>query len=234
VDGPELAVDIVSSQMTVNGAGNLLIEDYRMPIDKKRPRPVVQASRNPFAANIDMEGPSRTAFRWQNAMSFFAQRNMAVLDRDVLMVHLSGGELKLTPQEAKAMKIDVERLQMAKGRRASLRTDNLVVQFVRDPEREKNANDPTPMAGATELAYLCATGNSRLEEGTRSVQGEVITYNKTGGTIRVTRSVDAPAKFVDLDERTGVYNVASGDSLSYNVETGQLEGTGFTASATGK
>ena len=31
-----------------------------------------------------------------------------------------------------------------------------------------------------------------------------------------------------------VDNIASGDSLSYNVETGQLEGTGFTASATGK
>lgn len=235
IDGPELAVDLVGSQLTVNGPGNLLIEDYRMPTDgKRRERPVVQAAPNPFGASLEMDGPSRTAFRWQNAMSFFAQRNLAVLDREVLMVHLSGSELKLSPQEAAAMKIDVEKLQTAKGRRASLRADNLVVQFLRDTSAPRKANDPTPLAGATELSYLCATGNARLEEGTRSVHGEVITYNRTGNLVRVTRSADAPAKFIDLDERTGTYNIASGDSLTYNVETGQLEGKRFQASATGR
>lgn len=232
IDGPEIAVDVEADHLAVNGPGHLLIEDYRLPLEKK-PRPAAPAARDPFGSNLEVASPSQTLFTWQNAMSYFAGRNLAVLDGDVTMAHRSGSEIKLALELAQAMKIDVQEVRKAKGRRAGLRCDNLIVEFLRDRSARRRG-DPTPLAGATELRQLRATGHARLEEGTRSVEGQLITYNRAANVIRVFGSDDAPAQLLDQDEAAGRLWRWWGDAVTYNLQTGEIEADGSVVLATGK
>jgi lipopolysaccharide export system protein LptA len=234
IDGPQLALDLENDQLSVTGAGHLLIQDYRTPQARRRTAPSkIAPARDPFGAGLNVESPSQTLFTWQNAMSFFARRDLAVFDRDVTMTHLSGSAIKLGPQLAQAMKLDISRLQAAKGRRAGLRCDNLIVEFLRDPSAKRRSDDPTPLAGATELRQLRATGNARLEEGTRSIDGELITFNRTTNLIRVFGSPSTPALLLDQYEPNGKWMRWWGDSVTYNLETGNIEAEHSVVSATG-
>lgn len=234
IDGPQLVLDLQSDQLNVNGAGHLLIEDYRPP--QTRPRAaaaVTRGVRDPFGSNLDAQRPNQTLFTWQNAMSFFARRELAVFDGDVTMTHLSGSAIKLAGNLAQAMKIDVASLQTMKGRRAGLRCENLIVEFYRDRAR-KRPDDVTPLAGATELRQFRATGRARLEEGTRSVEGDLVTFNRATGIIRVFGSPDAPAQMLDQDEASGRLYRWWGESVTHNLETGQTEADKSVVTATGR
>lgn len=234
IDGPEILVRMDSDQLTVNGEGHLLIEDYRTSQDRPtRKRPADAEARNPFGAGVDLEGPSQTAFTWGNTMSFYARRYLAVFDDDVTMAHRSGSAVLLTDEQKRALRLDVDRMRRMPGRTAGLHCQNLVVEFARDEAARRN-NEGGSLAGATELSLLRATDNARLEEGSRSVQGRLITYNRLTGLIRVFGSSDAPATFIDLDENSPSYGVARGLSLTYDFDRGAVEGDSFTISATGR
>jgi len=234
IDGPQIAVDLENDEMTVAGAGHLLIEDYRTPQARRRAAPGKAApARDPFGAGLSVESPSQTLFTWQNAMSFFARRNLAVFDRDVTMTHLSGALIKMGPQLAQSMKLDIAGLQAAKGRRAGLRCDNLIVEFLRDPASKKRSDDPTPLAGATELRQFRASGNARLEEGTRSIDGDLITFNRVTNLVRVFGSPTTPALMLDQYEPSGKWQRWWGESLTYNLETGEITAEHSVVSASG-
>ncbi len=234
IDGPQIAVDLENDEMTVAGAGHLLIEDYRTPQARRRAAPGKAApARDPFGAGLSVESPSQTLFTWQNAMSFFARRNLAVFDRDVTMTHLSGALIKMGPQLAQSMKLDIAGLQAAKGRRAGLRCDNLIVEFLRDPASKKRSDDPTPLAGATELRQFRASGNARLEEGTRSIDGDLITFNRVTNLVRVFGSATTPALMLDQYEPSGKWQRWWGESLTYNLETGEITAEHSVVSASG-
>ncbi len=233
IDGPQLVLDLESDQMRVDGAGHLLIEDYRLPAARRRTAVgKAAAGRDPFGSGLEVQSPSQTLFTWQNAMSFFAGRGLAVFDRDVTMTHLSGPAIKLSGALATAMKVDVAKLQALKARRAGLRCDNLMVEFFRD-RTAKHPDDPTPLAGATELKLLRATGRARMEEGTRSVEGDLITFNRANNVIRVFGSPDSPAQLLDQDEASGKLWRWWGESVTYNIETGQIDADWSVVSATG-
>lgn len=234
IDGPQIDVDLEADQITVNGTGHLLIEDYRTPQAKRRAAPAQKASgRDPFGGGMSVESPSQTAFKWQNSMSYFARRNLAVFDRDVVMVHLSGSAIKLGRELAQSMQLDFSRLQASKGRRAGLRCDNLIVEFIRDPSTKKRSDDPTPLAGAMELKQLRATGSARLEEGTRSIEGDLITFNRAVNQIRVFGSPATPAMLLDQYEPNGKWMRWWGESVTYNLDTGDIEAEHSVVSATG-
>lgn len=247
LDGPSIAVDLVADSMKIDGAGHLLIEDRQLPGEGVGPKTLAakllsaagrtpsnkaasSSKDTPFGASFAVQRPSQTLFTWRNAMSFFADRSLAVFDGDVTMTHVSGSQIK----GAERMQLDLARLRELTGRRAGLRCRNLLVEFLQDSSAGASDSAVTPLGRATELRQFTATQDVRLEDGDRSVEGNLVTYNRTTNLVRVEGGVEAPAKFIEPDPKTGRLRVGHGDTFTYNVETGRIVAGPVTFLATGR
>jgi lipopolysaccharide export system protein LptA len=202
IAGPKLTVDLRNEQLDVIGQGSLLIEDYRLPTQRDgAARAEPSAPKDPLMANLSGRGPSQTAFTWTNSMTYYLGRNLAVLDRQVSMIHLGGGSLAMGDDLAKAMNLDVSKLRM-RGREATLTCDNLTVEFLRNDRKGKQAA-MFEQVGAAELKRLIATGNIYLEDTGKSLVGEELTYYRDKNEITVRGSPGNDARLFEQDEKTG-------------------------------
>jgi len=250
VAGPQIAIDLRDEYLVVEGAGNLQIEDYRSPETSRRARSegsdiLGRAS----VASLDGLGPSQTLFTWQNSMSFLNNRNVAVFDHSVEMIHRAGSQMVLSGELAEAMQVD-PRILREFGREAGLSCDNLLVGFDRGVAGEESG--PWPLSGATQLKHFRAAGRVRLEERVphktkgrapagkpdpllvRWVAGTLVTYNDETGTGRVFGSAQFPPRFCERDERTGRFFSSSVDAFEWNQKTRRIRIAGSRMLATGK
>lgn len=233
VAGPRVTIDLNNEHMVVEGAGNLLVLDYRMPKDGGVVRASADNTGDLLAGSLQSGGPSQTVFTWQNSMSYLNRRNVAVLDNQVVMKHAAGSEMAMPDQVATAMKIDPKKLAAARGRRAELTCENLVVEFAR------NNNQPEAMAGsltsAAQLKAFQASQRVRMQENSRAVEGELITYDSSSGLVRILGSAQLPAWGAEIDERTGALRVSwRGQELLWNLKTSVITAKGSSITASGR
>ncbi len=223
IAGPKLTVDLQREQMEVTGAGSLLIEDYRLPASVSRSQLVKNASRpkNPLMGNIASNGPSQTAFMWANSMTYFLANNLAVLDRSVHMRHLSGGEVVMGKELAKAMDVDLRALKM-KGRRAELTCENLTVEFLQKRDEKTKGKTPFDVAGATELQRLIATGNVYIEDSGTCLVGEELTYFRDKNEITVVGTKDNQARLFIEDPKGKQFMYPAAPMFRWNRSTGEI------------
>lgn len=222
IAGPRIAIDLVSEYLSVEGAGNLLLEDYRLPPPGRRASGDGTGSMlgQRAAAEMGSIGPNQTLFTWRNAMTYLNARNVAVFDRDVEMRHRAGAEMALSGQLETALRLDRAQLARLRSRRAGMTCENLLVEFERD--RGPREAGPSPLAGATRLKSFRATHRVHLEEQNRSLEGQLITFDNDTGLIRVTGSADAPARISELDARTGRARLWRGNLLEWNQKAGTI------------
>ena len=99
LSGPTLAVNLVDQFMRIEGAGDLLIEDYRLAsgaADKKSDS--AEPSRvSPFGT-ISREEPSQTFISWKGSMTHRWDINVAQLEDDVQIRHYTGTKMVLVDQ----------------------------------------------------------------------------------------------------------------------------------------
>lgn len=223
IAGPKLTVDLQREQMEVTGAGSLLIEDYRLPTSVTREQIVKNASRpkNPLMGNIASSGPSQTAFMWANSMTYFLANNLAVLDRSVHMRHLSGGEVVMGKELAKAMDVDLRALKL-KGRRAELTCENLTVEFLQKRDEKTKSKTPFDVAGATELQRLIATGNVYIEDSGTCLVGEELTYFRDKNEITVIGTKDNMARLFIEDPKGERFMYPAAPMFRWNRGTGEI------------
>lgn len=234
VNGPRITINLLNEQMVVEGAGNLLALDYRLPdpASASPPRNGDLASQT-AVASFRSGGPSQTVFTWQNFMSYLNERNVAVLDSQVVMKHAAGSEVAIPQQVAAAMKIDPRRLAQSKGRRAELTCDNLVVEFKRDPAGRMGRS--AALSGATQLKAIQASHRVRMQENNRSVEGEIINYSDETGMLKVQGSAALPAWIADIDPKTGALRASYRSSeLEWDLKTGVITSTGTSILAPGR
>jgi lipopolysaccharide export system protein LptA len=232
INGPRVTIDLNNEHMVVEGAGNLLVLDYRrLPGAAPRPAPAAVAGGS-ITASLQSDGPSQTVFTWQNSMSYLNKRNVAVLDKGVVMKHASGSEVAMPEQVASAMRIDPKQLAAMKARRAELTCENLVVEFARNRAR---AEGESSLSSATELQAFQATHRVRMQENNREVGGETVTYDSTAGMVRIQGSPQTPAYAAQVDERTGDVPASwRGLELEWNLKSNVITVTGASITSTGK
>jgi len=225
IAGPKLSVDLQREQLDVIGSGSLLIEDYRLPSSARQPamrRP--SRPKDPLLGDLGGRGPSQTVFTWANSMTYFLANNLAVLDRSVSMVHLSGSAMVMAKDMARAMNVDISKLRM-KGRKAALTCDNLTVEFLRSNQSSKGST-PFDPAGAAELKRLIATGNIYLEDAGRSVVGEELNYRRDTNQITVTSSPGNEARLFLEDAKSGRMSFYLGPLIRLNRNSGDIHAPG--------
>jgi hypothetical protein len=223
VDGPHIVIGLSDKQMLVDGAGHLLIEDYRVQQNRRRakaadPGSAMLGGGSP-SMSLDSIGPGQTLFTWTHSMSFLNSRNTAIFDRDVQMIHLSGSKMYELDRLAAALGVDRQRLQDLPAREAGLSCDHFTVEFERDAGLRRS--EPSPLSRATRLKGFSASGHQvRLEENGRSVEGTEIHYDGVTETGRLTGSPEFPATFRERDSRTGQESHYRVEQFDWDQRTG--------------
>ncbi|HSW46448.1 MAG TPA: hypothetical protein VLM89_12845 [Phycisphaerae bacterium] len=222
--GPQMRIDLADSQLLVEGPGNLLIEDYRIP--KVGPRRAADGGllSSSMVPGLDNMGPSQTYFTWQNSMSFLNKQNLATFDHNVSMRHLAGERMALLES---TMKLDEATRKRLTSRAATLGCDNLVAQFETDRSRDGRPAGPSPLSRATGLKAFWARRDVRLEdrEATmhRSATGSLIYYDGQSGDARITGTDAQPAHILVVDPQTGqaILNWR-GSEVTWNLKTSEV------------
>ncbi len=145
IAGDQVAADLRREEMWVPGAGTLLIEDYQF--DTSSPARLASATggTGPLMSSMNRDGPSQTAITWQNSMKFFVDQSTVAFDREVQMVHRSGQQMVMQKELADAMQLDEKMVRLSRGRRATLASEHLIIEFLNG----KAAGGNTPQKNTT-------------------------------------------------------------------------------------
>ncbi len=226
IAGPKLAVDLDEDEerLNVDGAGDLLIEDYRLPDDRKRGSEARASGGSGLALGSEgLGGPSQTLIHWANAMSFFVKRNVAAFDRDVQLTHRAGTEMALLQGLAQSLNVDTDSLRHLEGRRANLTaTDHLAVTFRRDPDRSTGDGALDGLGGTT-LERFDASGDVHLTEGTKSLSGQRVIYTQARDRVTVWGGRGTEALLSIEDEQSGQFLAWQGPKLLWTPSTNAVQ-----------
>ena len=225
--GPQVRIDLLESQMIVEGEGKLLIEDYRIPPPSSSRREASAAGlSSSLVPDMDSLGPSQTLFTWENAMTFLSKDNLAKFDRNVTMRHSSGTYMALFGQLKSALKLDEATIKRLTSRTATLTCDNLLAQFETVRSRDTHTG-PSPLSQATGLKKFWARRNVELVDLDakvhRSARGSLIDYDGQSGDAKITGSEQQPVVMQAVNPSTGqlILN-RRGQEVTWNLKTGQV------------
>ncbi len=221
----QIAVDLVAEQMNIPCKGSLLIEDYQFdPRERKAESMASNAAGSPMMSSLRSDGPSQTAVTWTNSMDYFVDRNLVVFDRDVTMSHRSGREMVMQGELATAMGIDPDQmLRMGKGRIATLRAGNLLLEFKSTRKQSSKGRGPEDSMRATDLQRLIAKGSVFMREDTKSLTGEHLQYMAETGEVRVDGGPGFEATIMEEEEAAGRFMMWRGPVLTWDRITGRID-----------
>jgi len=238
--GPQIRIDLEEQQFLIEGQGNLLVEDYRLPkagrgAGREGPqerRTVLAPSSLPGAESV---GPSQTLFTWANSFTFLNRKFIAVLDNQVVMRHAAGAQMALADRIESALKLDEETRKRITSRAATLTCGNLVVQFQRDKDG-KTKSPGGSLSGATALKGFQARGNvfftSSEADLRRSASGLAILYDAVTGLAEISGTTLQEAVIEEAEVRTGrSTGYWHGLTVKWNLKTRQIEAEGSKVNA---
>ena len=219
IAGPHLAVDLRNrtQAMTIDDAGTLLVEDYRL----RSPDASGRATKmSPFGAQDD-NLPSQTFVSWGGAMSFYSGNRLAVFEKDVELVYRSGSKLLLA--EGVLTDAALARLrESADGRDARLMCQRLTVQFLKDPDGGASAS-AGGLGGASgnEVASFAASGGVYFEDSGVSVTCRTVTFDRERNLLQILGTRRHPAELID--QRRGRYRSIRGPTIYWERDTDRIE-----------
>jgi len=201
-------LDLKGRLVSIEDAGDLLIEDYR--VRRSRRRADTNQGTNPFGVLGGGE-PSQTYMKWGGSMRYDLRYQTASFDRDVLLMHKSGAKMVLTdrvlpPQEA--LQPDKE-----SGRDATLTCQSLFIQFARelaDRERTDGQAGIGSLSGFS-LDKFQAEGDVYFTDSGISVTAGRITYSEDQTLLTIFGS---PALL--YDERGESFRSYQGPRIDWN------------------
>ncbi|HWL95113.1 MAG TPA: hypothetical protein VNT79_16455 [Phycisphaerae bacterium] len=237
ISGDQIVADLLSEQMSVPGAGNMLIEDYKFADAPSRAAARRTARVNaPLMSSARSDGPSQTLIEWENSMDFFLDRSLVAFDKDVRMLHLSGRQMVLKDDLADAFKLDDKVLhKISEGRRAELSCGNLLLEFeakrAAGTEGESTAN--TAMLENIDLERLIARDAAHMQDGTKSLMGEYLQYLAHSNEVRLEGGEGLDARVIDQAEN-GRFNMWRGPLLIWNRATNAIQAPRSTITTSGR
>lgn len=217
ITGPVITSDLVRQRMNVQGAGHMLIEDYRLPgAGARRPSGGV----DPLLGDMGGSGPSQSLFSWENSLTYLRERRLGILDRSVEVIHRSGSEMAYAEQLARSRNLPAEAVRRMGGRRVQMTCDNMMIEFLND------LGGGGAASGAAALRRFQSTGNVHLQDGTKSIMGQRISYWQETEIVQVEGGAGEPARFFDADPATGhVRQQLRGEMLQWNRAARRVEVT---------
>ncbi len=221
VAGPQIAVNLRTHEeyLMVEGIGNLLILDYRLPQSRKDSAAggadTLTGSLSPVS--FGDSGPSQTLFSWRNSMTFLNNRNAALFEHGVEMVHVSGANMVRLNNLQEIMNLDDEMLKGIESREVEMSCENFMVEF--DRVRRSGESGPSPLSRVTMLKGFEAKGGVVMKADERQAEGDIATYNNETGTVTLRGTALHPPQILQIDPKTGQAPLWTGQSLEWNMKS---------------
>ncbi|NLX12317.1 MAG: hypothetical protein GXY44_01505 [Phycisphaerales bacterium] len=235
VAGPQIAVNVKTHEeyLMVEGAGNLLLLDYRIPQLKQD----TTSSGDPFTDTLSpvsfgQSGPSQTLFSWRNSMTFLNNRNTALFEHGVEMVHVSGANMVRLENLRAVMDIEEQMLAQVESREVEMSCDKFLVEF--DRLRRAGEAGPSPLSRVTMLKGFEATGGVFMKADNRQAEGDIATYNNETGTVTLRGTPMNPPQIMEINPITGQAPIWTGQSLEWNMKTQTISVKGSSILAPGR
>jgi lipopolysaccharide export system protein LptA len=216
--GPILAVDLRQRQMLIDGAGTLLMEDYRKSARRGDPsaRAAAAADLSPFGRLLGSEA-SQTFIAWEKSMAYEDARATAEFDGAVTLKHSTGAKMKHAAQL-----IGEDLVASGRGRQAELTCQVLMVQFARDadvrPDRTAVNEGTSPISG-TEVDAFIADGQVYFADSGISAIASRITYSRKSSALEIIGTEDAPAELFDQRKR---FSSFKGPAFTWDRNTNRI------------
>lgn len=173
--GPKLSVDFRAevSKMLIEGAGDLLLEDFReTDAATTRSTPVASAPSEGLFSIEKSEGPSKMLIQWKDYMWYDFAIDQTRFEGDVHLRYLAGAQLEklfggATPASGQA-----------EGRETYLACNVLTVDFLKRSERKYGGGDQRMgRLSAERLRQFHASGQVSLQDATEGISltaGDVV------------------------------------------------------------
>lgn len=206
---PTLVIDPIQEVMSAEGAGSLLIEDYKSPNASPSSGTAVVT---PFGKQLSNES-SQTYVSWAANMVYHYRNNQAHFERDVQVSHRTGGKMKLI----EALRQDGGPVPSEdQGREASLRCDAMEIRFMRDSDKDQ--------AGASRLSgnevdSFMARGEVSFEDSGISAIAHTILYHRVDGILQIMGSDTQDAQLFDQRKR---FTALKGPKFIWDRNTNQI------------
>jgi len=215
IEGPQILVDLRSEIMTVEGGGNLLIEDYELPAGT----PGTLASRRTPLGGMGIRSPWQTFILWTGQMSYYFGRQAAVFDQGVEMVHRSGSAILMGEEVLGEVATALTGAGQQGGQNASLTCGQLVVQFEDRQAGGRRARGAGSMSGY-DLRQFEAKQSVHFQDSGISVIAQQITYDAAREEMAIRGSEAAPAQIID---QRSAFRDMKGPVFYWNLRTGRID-----------
>ncbi|RME39518.1 MAG: hypothetical protein D6788_05250 [Planctomycetota bacterium] len=218
--GPRLSVNLRPdvSKMMIEGAGNLLLEDYR-PAPPNDARPPRRTGGGLFRLD-DNGGPSTTLIEWDEWMWYdFAVRQTRFVG-NVRLKHLSGTEL----ERLRGERTSAQTVADTPGRATFLTCRELTVEFASGSQQRGPAQRRMGGLRSERIKQFQAEGTVALQDQGEglSLKADRVVYWKDRNGLAVYGTRRRPARIV-LVKPNRLPQQATVEKLFYNFETGRLE-----------
>ena len=212
--GDQLTYDAKTDQVTVNGHGTFLSEDYRPPRSDKEAEGGAET----------LDRPSQTAFEWNKLMNLAQKDRRVVMEGQVKMIHHSGRYLlpteglKLPPwpelKEGRLSKVACDRM-IAKFAPPAQKAPTTATSTASKPVVSRPASDwiSGPAVGA--LEQFTALKDVNMEDGVRqkrTVQCQRLIYDRPTDVVEVFGALENQAP---SNARMIVEDLDAGTSTPY-------------------
>ncbi len=218
IEGPKILVDLRAEAMTVEDAGNLLIEDYELPSIEQVKKASPVEDRSPFGG-MNVGKPSQTFISWTGQMSYYYGRQAAFFSKDVEMMHLSGAETLLSKDVVGSATYSAALASGFRGgRNAALTCNELAVQFQKgDAGAARQESGAGEMSGYA-LSRFQADGQVHFQDSGIVVLAQKVTYDADsttmtlwGGDREMASIYDQRSRFTGLKAKLIEWNRKTGD-----------------------
>ncbi|MCK4659300.1 MAG: hypothetical protein KAV82_07230 [Phycisphaerae bacterium] len=219
IAGPRLAIDLRDQTriMTIDDAGTLLIEDYRL-------KPPDESTRVTKMSPFGAEGenlPSQTFISWNGSMSFYGGNRLAVFEDQVELVYRSGSKLLLAGGVLTDTALAHLR-ESAGGRDARLLCGQLSVQFLKPGDRKSSASGGgIGGVSGNEVAGFAASSGVYFEDSGVSVICRTVTFDRERNLLQLLGTRQQPAELID--QRNGQYRSITNPVIYWERDTNRIE-----------
>ncbi len=214
--GPQLSVNLRRgmSKMLIEGAGDLLIEDFRPASDATAQHS--EASPRGFFGTEADAGPSKTFVTWAEAMWYDFSIDQTRFEGDINLKHFSGDNLQRLFGNAKLVSTET-----TSGRATFLSCDVLTIDFLGRQSAGMRSQQQMGRLSTTQLRQFHASGQVKLQD-----QTEGLSLTATDLTFERDRELliiqGQPARIIQ--QRQGQLPVdATVKRAFYNLRTKRLE-----------
>ena len=217
IAGPKILVDLRSEVMTIEDAGNLLIEDYELPSAVKD-RPTGQ--RTPFGG-LGVGSPSQTFITWTGQMAYYFGNQAAVFEQGVEMRHRSGTKIVLGREVFAESAGTLDESLPDAGRDAFMTCGQLVVKFneAEEPTLKGKRRGAGRMSGY-ELTQFEATRGVHFQDAGIVVLAHKIAFDAARDELAIRGSEPDP---VEIYDQRGKFRRMRGPVFYWNRATGQID-----------